>query len=227
MEIAGFENITLSQKIADSIALQIGEGVLVPGQRLLEQELTDHFGTSRAPIREALYILEREGIVERIPRRGVFVKKYTQKELTDLYDTIYRLEEIAFEKLLQHVQDKEIKEIIKIVERMEQETKSKHLKEYFDLVDEFHQKFFGLSGNEILKELFFMLIKRVKHLRYMSISYQSNIEFSLQEYKGIVVGLLNRDLQMIKRQLQLKEKRAVSVLAKIVVQEQLVDLGNK
>lgn len=219
MEIAGFENITLSQKIADSIALQIGEGVLISGQRLLEQEWTDHYGTSRAPIREALYILEREGIVERIPRRGVFVKKYTQKELSDLYDTIYRLEEIAFEKVLQQAQDKEIKEIIKIVERMEQETKSKHLKEYFDLVDEFHQKFFELSGNDNLKEVFFMLIKRVKHLRYMSISYQSNIELSLQEYQGIVVGLMNRDLQMIKKQLQLKEKRAVAVLAKIVVQK--------
>jgi DNA-binding GntR family transcriptional regulator len=227
MEIVGFENITLSQKIADSIALQIGEGVFVSGQRLLEQELTDHYGTSRAPIREALYILEKEGIVDRISRRGVFVKKYMQKELTDLYDTIYRLEEIAFEKVLQHAQDKEINEIIKIVERMEQETKSKHLKEYFDLVDEFHQKFFELSGNEILKELFFMLIKRVKHLRYMSISYQSNIEFSLQEYKGIVVGLLNKDLQMIKKQLQLKEKRAVSVLAKIIVQESLSSKANK
>jgi DNA-binding GntR family transcriptional regulator len=225
MEIVGFENITLSQKIADSIALQIGEGVLKSGQRLLEQELTDHFGTSRAPIREALYILEREGIVERIPRRGVFIKNYTQKELTDLYDTIYRLEEIAFEKVLQHAQDKQIKEIIKVVEQMDEEVTAKHLKQYFDLVDEFHQKFFELSGNEILKEVFLMLIKRVKHLRYMSISYQSNIELSLQEYKGIVVGLINKDLQVIKKQLQLKEKRAVSVLAKIFVQEQLVELG--
>ncbi|MBN4669044.1 GntR family transcriptional regulator, partial [Pandoraea nosoerga] len=61
---------SFAQKIAQVLADEIVERRLPPGQKLREQALAERFGTSRAPIREALYLLGQKGLVERTPRRG-------------------------------------------------------------------------------------------------------------------------------------------------------------
>jgi DNA-binding GntR family transcriptional regulator len=211
-----FENATLSQKIAESIAAQIAEGALKPGERLLENELTQLFGTSRAPVREALFLLEKSGIVERIPRRGVFVKKYSQKELNDLYDIVYRLTEIALEKAMEHSDDSEIEDLSSLVSQMEATIEKREVKKCFTLLQSLHLKFFDLSGSEILKELYANLNSRLAPFRYLSLSHPTSLERSVAEYKEIIMGLKAKDIAQIRSALAKKEHRALAVLEKVI-----------
>ncbi len=211
-----FESTTLSQKIAQSIADKIAESSLKPGERLLENELTETFGTSRAPIREALYILEKDGLVERIPRRGVFVKEYNRKELFDLYEVVYRLEEIALVKVIERATDQDIEEVSTLIKRMSANVEGREIKNYFSLLEELHRLFFRLTDNDVLTEIYIKINKQLIPFRYMSLSYPNSLEHSISEYYEIVQGLQKRNSDEVIKALYKKEKRALSTLEKIV-----------
>src|SRR5699024_10140024 len=92
------EKNTIAKEMAASIATRIAEGEFQPGERLIEKDLTHHYNVSRSPVREALFILENQGIIEKIPRKGVKVRDITHKEINDLYDIVYNLIELALKK---------------------------------------------------------------------------------------------------------------------------------
>ncbi|MFD1037450.1 GntR family transcriptional regulator [Virgibacillus byunsanensis] len=214
------EAMTLSQKIAQSIADQIVEGYIKPGERLLENKLTDTFGTSRAPIREALYILESDGIVERVQRRGVFVKEYNRKELIDLYDVVYRLEEFALKKAIVNATDEEIARIFNLLEHMADFIKDREIKDYFPLMEELHQLIFLLSKNDVLDDLYRKIYKQLRPFRYMALSYPDSLEQSFLEYYEIAEGLKARDIDQTLKALQKKEKRVLLNFENLLIDSQ-------
>ncbi len=74
-----------SAAAGDVIREAIIDGRLVPGQRLKEEELARELGMSRTPVREALLLLQSEGLIESIPRRGATVRSYAVNDLDDMY----------------------------------------------------------------------------------------------------------------------------------------------
>ena len=71
---------------ADLIRQAIIDGRVMPGQRLKEEELAQQLGISRTPVREALLILQTEGLVESSPNRGATVRSYELSDLEDMYE---------------------------------------------------------------------------------------------------------------------------------------------
>ena len=78
--------LTLSEQIAEHLARDIVRQALAPGQRLKEVELSQQFGASRAPVRDALRLLEQRGLVRIEPRRGVRVTQLSTTEIENLYE---------------------------------------------------------------------------------------------------------------------------------------------
>jgi DNA-binding GntR family transcriptional regulator len=76
---------TNATRVASELRDAIIEGELAPNQRLRAEALASRFGISRTPIREALIILEREGLVELAPNRGAIVRSFDAADLIDLY----------------------------------------------------------------------------------------------------------------------------------------------
>ncbi|MGH3788391.1 MAG: GntR family transcriptional regulator [Pseudonocardiaceae bacterium] len=74
---------------------EILSGELVPGERLIEEQLTRRFGTSRAPLREALRLLGQQGLVEHLPRRGVRVTDLSPQDVDELFSLREVLERFA------------------------------------------------------------------------------------------------------------------------------------
>jgi DNA-binding GntR family transcriptional regulator len=203
---------TLAQQIARSIAEAIIRGELQPGQRLNEIELGMRFGTSRAPIREATYILEREGVVVRHPRRGVYVKDYTTKELRDLYDATYRLESIALARVIRAASEAKIAELQGIVERMRGAVEAHDIPAYIQHVEAMFHEIFALSDNPVLQDFYAQLRSRLKPFRFMSLSHPTSLDLSLAEYRDIVAGLGSRDAAKVEEALVRKERRAIARL---------------
>lgn len=86
---------TLSHRIRDTLVRQIVSGELEPGERLVETRVAATFGTSQAPVREALRELETFGLVEIKPRRGTFVRSFVRETLHESYVLRAALEETA------------------------------------------------------------------------------------------------------------------------------------
>jgi DNA-binding GntR family transcriptional regulator len=86
---------TLSHQIRDTLVRQIVAGELNPGERLVETRMAAVFGTSQAPVREALRELETFGLVEIKPRRGTFVRAFVRETLHESYVLRAALEETA------------------------------------------------------------------------------------------------------------------------------------
>jgi len=91
--------LSVSEQIAAKVGDRIVSGQLAPGARLGEQELADEFATSRGPVREAIRILEREGLAVVLPRRGAVVTSLSADELRELFEVRADLYEIVVRKL--------------------------------------------------------------------------------------------------------------------------------
>jgi len=87
--------LTLSRQIRDALVRRIVSGELAPGERLVETRIAESYGTSQAPVREALRELEAIGLVETRPRRGTFVRHFIQQTLRESYVVRAALEEAA------------------------------------------------------------------------------------------------------------------------------------
>lgn len=91
--------MSLSDQIANEIAARIVTGRCAPGERLLEQQISAEFEVSRNPVREALRILERDGFVDILPRRGAQVVNPDDAEIVEIFEILTKLFELIGRRL--------------------------------------------------------------------------------------------------------------------------------
>lgn len=94
-ETTPLPRLTLSRQIRDALVRRIVSGELKPGTRLVETRIAEEYGTSQAPVREALRELEAIGMVETRPHRGTFVRHFIEQTLRESYVVRAALEEAA------------------------------------------------------------------------------------------------------------------------------------
>lgn len=87
--------MSLAELALRRLRAEILSGALAPGERLIEEHLTRRFGTSRAPLREALRLLGEQGLVEHLPRRGVRVTELSERDVDELFGLRDVLERFA------------------------------------------------------------------------------------------------------------------------------------
>lgn len=87
--------VDLAHAMTTAIRELIMTGVVAPGERLVETELSERFGTSRGPVRDAFKELEQSGLVVSIPRRGTFVATLTADDIDEIYTLRLALERLA------------------------------------------------------------------------------------------------------------------------------------
>lgn len=96
----GLEATSLVELAVRRLRAEILSGRLLPGERLVEEQLTRRFGTSRAPLREALRLLGQQGLVEHLPRRGVRVAELSARDIDELFGLRDALERYAMQTAL-------------------------------------------------------------------------------------------------------------------------------
>jgi DNA-binding GntR family transcriptional regulator len=88
---------TIVEQVVKELRHLILSGELRPGERLVEERLTEQFGISRPPLREALRLLARDGLVQTVPRRGSIVTPLTADDVREIYSLRWALERLAIE----------------------------------------------------------------------------------------------------------------------------------
>lgn len=92
--------LTVPEQIAAQVGDRILSGAMAPGERIGEQELADEFAVSRGPVREAIRMLEREGLATVLARRGAIVTELNATELRELMEIRAGLFELVARKLV-------------------------------------------------------------------------------------------------------------------------------
>ena len=159
---ATIEYEDLAEKVYRSIKLMILEGELAPGEKLRQQEIALRLGVSRTPLAAAFSKLEKEMLVELLPRRGAMVRALLSRELLDLYDIRIRLEPLGAYEAAQAVAGKRPspysgtkgKEKLEIALVAYREAVATDISREIKRADyDCHQTSVELSGNELLQRL--------------------------------------------------------------------------
>ncbi|HEX2256239.1 MAG TPA: GntR family transcriptional regulator [Afifellaceae bacterium] len=179
---------TLTEAIARELEEEILSGRLRPRGRLVETELAMRFSVSRAPVREALRMLEREGLVSR-GLRGLQVAEISLDEVREIFEVLADLEELYTRRAVPHLTRGEIGRMQVLVERMQAAAAAGDLRLYFDLNDRFHGVLRDACPNRTLIRLLASLGKKTQRFRRMAMSLPGRLSRSLPEHLDILADV--------------------------------------
>src|SRR5882672_5377806 len=121
--------------------------------RLDERRLSEGLGVSRTPIREAMTLLEQEGFVRTLPRRGIYVVRKSKREIVEIITVMAALESMAARLAAERASDAEIAELRRLMDEFRCGNDGERLDEYSDANIAFHQAIIRMSGCALLAEM--------------------------------------------------------------------------
>ncbi|MBB3665025.1 MULTISPECIES: GntR family transcriptional regulator [Prauserella salsuginis group] len=144
----------LREQVRDILHARIAEGELRPGDRLLEHDLAAELGISRVPVREAIRMLQSEGLLEVLPRRGgVFVRSLNRRELEELFDVREALEVLAARRAVEQAGSRRAGRMGELAEQARAALRAGETEEMFRANAAFHDELVALAGNELLMSM--------------------------------------------------------------------------
>lgn len=150
----GIKKLTYSEQVAEYIKQSILDGELSPGDQVKEVLLAEKLGISRAPIREALQTLAREGLIRSEPQKGKHVSALTAKQIMDSYFTGGVLEAAAVTQALLQYTESDLADLEKVVDQMREVAESGERPDSLAQLDNaFHDILFSRIDNDLLIEL--------------------------------------------------------------------------
>ncbi|TNF92047.1 MAG: GntR family transcriptional regulator, partial [Gammaproteobacteria bacterium] len=155
--------------------------------------MSQQLAISRTPLREALKVLQQEGIVELIPRRGCRVKELDEQELLELFPVMANLEGLCINLATQKLSDADMKQLEKIHARLEKYATNGSIDRYYEANREFHTTIQNLSGNRWLNRISSELRNVLLLARHRQLTFPGRLQVSLEEHQKIMQALRKRD----------------------------------
>ncbi len=136
-------------------------GSLVPGEQIVEFRIARQLGISQAPVREALALLERQGLVVKVHHRGTFVSRLHARELRELFTLRAVLDAFSAKLAAERASDKDITNLREILARMKSAEEAGDLARLTDAHLELHETIYRLSGHQLLIDIFALIHPRM------------------------------------------------------------------
>lgn len=181
---------SLAEQVRDSIFAAISSGVLEPGTRLREIQLSEHFGLSKTPVREALRMLESEGLVMVYPRRGAVVTSLDDDQIRNIYDLRLVLEIAAVRRAAES--GRPPKEAAAIRKEMAKYVDEVPQVEFHRLDVEFHRAISDLGGNPELATALMGVHQRIQSVRVRS-QVPGRLRVAHRQHGAILTAIRNGD----------------------------------
>ena len=167
--------------------------------RLDERQLSRSLGVSRTPIREAMTLLEQEGFLRTVPRRGGFIVRKTKKQIIEMIEMWAALESMAARLATLHASDEDIAALRAMFDEFRNATPAEHIHEYSDANIAFHQAIIRLSGSNLMGKTIEDLFIHVRAIRRMTISQSDRAARSIIDHMRIIEALEARDTELAER----------------------------
>ena len=187
--------LPLRDVVFNTLREAILKGDLKPGERLMELQLASKLGVSRTPIREAIRMLEQEGLAVTTPRKGAEVAKMTLKDMEDVLEIRDALDELAVRIACQKISDEQLKQLEDMKELFEKSTQTGNVKKIAEADVTFHDVIYEATGNPKLVTLLNNLREQVYRYLVEYIKDPKNYPTLIAEHEAILESLKNRDVK--------------------------------
>lgn len=186
------KDMTTSERIASQLRSAILNGEIPPGSRIRQEEIAQRHGTSRLPVREALRMLETEGLTQLEANKSARVPVMDRDELSIVYEMRERIEPLALRLSLPHLTSEQVSELYCIQERIEE---NDDVATFLELDHRFHlEAYAGCPRGELLSSVT-RLWNSTQHFRraFMLINGAGRRWFVNAEHRLILDAISRRD----------------------------------
>ena len=191
----------LYEEVAEQLRQRIFRRELEPGSWIDELKITEEFGISRTPLREAIKVLAAEGLVTMKVRRGAYVTEMSEKDLRDVYHLLSLLESDAAAVVAERASDAQLQSLQALHDELERSTGDRD--QFFAVNERFHMQLLALADNRWRDQMVADLRKVMKLNRHNSLLKQGRIGESLLEHRAIMAALREHDGTQAMRAMQL------------------------
>jgi DNA-binding GntR family transcriptional regulator len=182
--------------IVEWVGIGIIEGRLAPGDILSSVDLAKQFRTSRTPVREALMLLEQEGLIEMRARRRPQVAAPSIKQVQDIYQVRQNLLALGARLVVQHATDAEIGEVERRVVEMRRLADAGEVDDYFWAHVDLQEMLMAIAGNSALKQILDSLALRTLVLRHRSLEQPGRLQASVEDQERLLRAYKDRDADL-------------------------------
>ncbi|WP_119274534.1 GntR family transcriptional regulator [Taklimakanibacter deserti] len=179
--------LSLPQMVADRIVEAIGDRRILSGQRVFELELAEQMAVSRVPVREALRVLESQGLVRAQPRRGVHVIDLDERWAMEIYDTRAALETVGAQRTAQNIRRHpplaaRLDEALAAIERAALKQDRIEINRA-DLA--FHTQIYALSDSPLLQTLWAAMARHVLIMFGITTFRRTDFDYIIEEHRRL------------------------------------------
>ena len=190
------EYLPLRDVVFNTLRDAILTGKLVPGERLMENQLADKLGVSRTPVREALRMLELENLVELVPRKGAQVLDMSEKDIVNILEVRSALEGLATSVACKKMSKEDLQQLKNLEVDFEKAVAENDVEHFVDIDEDFHDLIFAATENDKLINIFRNL--RIQLYRYRMAQAKNNetsMSTIVAHHRSIIRAIENHDAE--------------------------------
>ena len=188
-----YQFLPLRDVVFNTLRQAILRGELKPGERLMEIRLANQLGVSRTPIREAIRMLELEGLVIMIPRKGAQVAQITEKDLNDVLEVRLGLEELATRFACERIRSEALGDLYRASRKFESLLETDDLQALAKADVEFHDIIYQATDNARLVQLLNNLREQMYRYRIEYLKKKECHPQLLEEHAAIMKAIEEHD----------------------------------
>jgi len=183
----------LREVVFDVLRGAITNGVLSPGERLMENHLAEQLRVSRTPVREAIRKLEQEGFVVMMPRRGTYVADLSIRDVNEVFEIRTALEVLAAGLAAERITEADLETLERLLVEIGEYIEQGDTAKIVDADCRFHDILYGATNNKTLAAIISNLREKFTAFRTMSYTYPGRAKRSLEEHQRLVEALAQRN----------------------------------
>jgi len=181
---------------AEKLRKLIITGELGAGTDHLESELAGSLGMSRTPVREAVLLLESQGLLSVRPRKGVRIRPISTDDMAEIYDILTELESLAAaEAAAQNYGSKDLAVLAKAISQMEIAIKNDDLEKWAANDEVFHAELVRLGGNARLQNIVAMMVDQVRRARMITLYMRPVPNTSNVDHRNLLSAIEKGDVE--------------------------------
>jgi DNA-binding GntR family transcriptional regulator len=185
--------LPLRDVVFNTLREAILRGDLKPGERLMELPLASKLGVSRTPIREAIRMLEQEGLAVTVPRRGAEVARMTLKDMEDVLEIREALDELAVRLAIDKISPEQLERLREVRKEFERNTKSGDVKKIAESDVQFHDIIYEATDNPKLVGMLSNFRAQAYRYRVEYLKNPDAYPVLIREHEAIVESIETKD----------------------------------
>ena len=189
--------LPLRDVVFQTLREAILKGDLRPGERLMELQLAAKLGVSRTPIREAIRMLEQEGLAVTIPRKGAEVARMTEKNMEDVLQIREALDDLAVQVACDKMTEQQLKNLTLAMKNFENAIQTGNLSKIVAYDVEFHDIIYESTDNPKLVTLLSNLREQIYRYRVEYLQGKENYPMLIKEHETILEALREKNKERV------------------------------